>query len=340
MAASQIRRGTYVTMSQGGFVYRRRERDRPTDTRLVEQSQGAIRTASVEALALSSPEWFVTDAQQRLTKGNLFKPYCWAAAMLTLVGLIASGGFGLFLALALTGGGILVQRWDRERRTSRIIYDTSDPEIAERIAMAVGAAQWLGGCESLWHVFYAVQTSDWKRNAGAGTLVRRTRTRCSAGALHLFEVNVQTWCVPVGPQQLLFLPDRLLVWDGNHLAALPYDQISVRSSSTRFIEEGGSVPRDGNQVGATWRFVCKDGTPDLRFNNNAKLAIMEYGEIELRSAGGLVVVLQCSTTRAAEGAVQALAALATRVQCLSTTSGTRLNPAAAPVDPQRSRAAV
>ena len=328
MAAPHTRRGTYVTMSQGGFVYRRRERDLPADARLVAQSQGDIRTASVETLSPSSPEWFVTDAQHRLTKGNLFKAYCWVATLLTFVGLIASGAFGVFLAIALTGGGIFVQRWDRERRTSRIVYDTSNPEIAERIAMAVSAAQWLGGCESLWHIFHAVQTSDWKRNAGAGTLIRRTLTRCSAGALPSFEVNVQTWCVPVGPQQVLFLPDRLLVWDGTHLVALPYDQISVRSSSTRFIEEG-NVPRDGHQVGATWRFVCKDGTPDLRFNNNAKLAIMEYGELELRSHRGLVVVLQSSTTRAAEGAAQALAALAKRAQRVATTSATRPNQSAA-----------
>jgi hypothetical protein len=302
-------------MVRGGFVYswRNQSLSKPS-TRIVEQGQGDIVTASVESLALSSPEWFVEDAQRRLTRTNLFKPYCWTAVSIVLVALLSAFPLGLVLALLFGGLGILVQRWDLEQRTPRIIYDTSNPEIAERLAMVVGAAQWLGTCSSLWHIFHAVQTSDWKRNAGAGTLIRRTPTSCGEGALPQFELNIGTWCVPVGPQQLLFLPDRLLVWDGMRLAALPYEHITARASKTRFIEETGGLPPDGTQVGATWRFVCRDGSPDLRFSNNAKLAIMEYGELEIRSHGGLTVVLQTSTTRAAEGAARALEALAGRAR--------------------------
>src|SRR6188768_2538859 len=132
-------------MVRGGFVYRWRNQSlsKPS-ARIVEQGQGDIVTASVESLALSSPEWFVEDAQRRLARTNLFKPYCWTAVSIILVALLSAFPLGLVLALLFGGLGILVQRWDLEQRTPRIIYDTSNPEIAERLAMVVGAAQWLG----------------------------------------------------------------------------------------------------------------------------------------------------------------------------------------------------
>jgi hypothetical protein len=309
-----LARGTYVTMSSHGFVYRRRERAvRRVETGTIEPS-GEIRTASVDELIASSPEWFVADAQARITKSNLAKVYVWSAIGLSLVGLLSSFSFGVVLAIALTTCGIFVARWDRERRTARITYDTSDPQIAERIAMASGAAEWLGACANLWHVFYAAATNDWKKNAGAGTLIRRTLTGCRRGVLPRFETNAATWCVPVGPQQLLFLPDCLLVWDGQRLAAIPYNHVHVHIESTRFIEDGGVVPRDSRQVGSTWRFVRRDGGPDLRFSGNAQLPIMEYGELDLRADGGLRIVLQTSNLASAQGAERALQALIARAQ--------------------------
>ncbi|MEO7034246.1 MAG: hypothetical protein ABI548_10170 [Polyangiaceae bacterium] len=308
-------RGTYVSMTSGAFVYRRRDESVPSSpARLVEQGRGEIHSASVEQLALSSPEWFLADAQRRLGKTNLLKAYIWTAGILTICALIGSLALGVVAAALLGAGAFFIGRWDRERRTSRIHYTLEDPEIAERLAMATGAAEWLGQCVGLWHIFHSLQTSDWKKNAGAGTLIRRTRTRCSPGALPLFELNVSTWCVPVGPQQVLFLPDRILVWDGKNLAALLYEQLSIRSTTTRFIEDGGPLPSDGKQVGSTWRFVRKDGGPDRRFSNNAQLAVMEYGELELQSAGGLRLVLQTSNIRAADGAACALQALGDRAR--------------------------
>jgi hypothetical protein len=308
-------RGTYVSFGAGGFRYRRKLSSSPSSGRASQEATGNIKTASVEELADSTPEWLVNDSQVRLRKWNLFKGYCWTAGFLLFVSLVSSPfGATVTLFVVLAALGVLVQRWDNERRTARVIYDVDDPEIVERLAMANGAAQWLGHCHALWHIFHAVQTSDWKKNAGAGTLIRRTATRCAVGPLPCFELNVEAWSVPVGPQQLLFLPDRLLVWDGTSLAALPYETLRAQASPTRFIEDGGSIPRDAEQVDTTWRFVRRDGGPDLRFNDNRQLPVMRYGELELTSTSGLKVVLQTSTTAAADGAARALTALADRVR--------------------------
>lgn len=304
-------RGTYVTFGGSGFHYRRKlTHTAPPPQLEAVETGGSIRTASASELAVSSPEWMVSDALARLTSWHWFKAYGWGAALVLLWIWASSPGWVLAVAVLFAiGFGIPIERWDRERRTARIIYDVDDPQIVQRLEMANGAAKWLASCSSLWHIFHSVSTTDWKKNAGAGTLIRRTPTRCAVGALPGFELNIEVWCVPVGPQQLLFLPDRLLVWDGTALAALPYESITARMSATRFIEDGGRLPRDGQQVDSTWRFVRRDGGPDLRFGNNAQLPIMRYGELDLTSAGGLRVVLQTSTPDAASGAERALTAL-------------------------------
>lgn len=304
--------GTYVTMGPGGFAYHRREEPVPnTPPRLVEQGGGELPTASVAELIQSSPDWFVSDAQARLRRIRWILPYAVLAGILLLA---TAQRQALFfpLLLALAAGSFFLHRWDRARRTTRIIYDVDNPEIVQRLVLATEVARQLAGCSRLWHIYYAVATSDWKRNAGASTLLKRTVTRCAPGALPLFEMNIDTWCVPIGPQRLLFLPDRLLVWDGQHLAALPYEQLQVRARATSFIEERGEGPPDGRIVDTTWRYVRRDGGPDRRFNNNAELPIMEYGELELVSPGGLRLVLQTSTLHAALTAANAFESLGRR----------------------------
>lgn len=127
------------------------------------------------------------------------------------------------------------------------------------------------------------------------------------------ETNIEPWCVPVGPQQLLFLPDRLLVWEHHHLAGIPYEALRASASTTRFIEDGW-VPPDSQQVDTTWRFVNKSGGPDRRFNNNRQLPVMQYGTLELESATGLRIVLHTSSAAAADGAARALNELTRRAR--------------------------
>jgi len=58
--------------------------------------------------------------------------------------------------------------------------------------------------------------------------------------------------------------------------------------------------------------VRRDGGPDRRFNNNAELPVMEYGELQLRSRSGLHLVFQTSTSTAGYAAERALVTLAQR----------------------------
>lgn len=299
LAAGSV--GTFVSLGPGGFEYREKRQDTASD--------GFIRTASTGELAQLSPEAVVHDIEERLRRPNLF---AWYAGGSALLGLWAASLHPVLSVLCLVLAVVPARRlyvWNRARRTTYLFYDTDHPLLAERLALANHAGRSLGAAAHLWHIYYSIPTSDWKRNAGASTLIQRTPTRSVAGSLPQIVLNVEPWCVPVGPQRLLFLPDRLFVWDGRKLVGLPYTELTVHAGPTRFIE-ASTVPRDARQVDTTWRYVNKGGGPDRRYSNNRQLPVLEYGEVEIGSASGLRVILQTSTPEAAVGAAQAIDRLA------------------------------
>jgi hypothetical protein len=98
---------------------------------------------------------------------------------------------------------------------------------------------------------------------------------------------------PSEKETLYFTPDAILVIAGAEVAAFRYCDVEIVARSTRFVEEG-AAPSDTQVVGETWRFVNKSGGPDRRSNNNRKLPICLYGEIDFKSSGGLNERIHCS----------------------------------------------
>lgn len=286
-------RGTYVGFGGGRFFYRVKLDGAPLSPHEV------------------SPDVVIQDLEQRARYVNLFKVYLWVAGVLLVFCLAAGAAFFVFLLLFAVGA-FFVRRWDRERRTARILYDVDSGEIVTRLGLCNAAGEALARTNMLWHVFSSTNTLARKYHAGAGTLVGRAATRCSRGWLDGVEVNIDCWSVAIGPQQLLFLPDRLLFRMGSRYASFPYEGLTVVNETTRFVEEG-PVPSDGQVVDSTWRFVNKSGGPDLRFNGNRQIPVLLYGELTLRAPNGAQVVIQASNlvaTRYAAAALQELARVA------------------------------
>lgn len=311
-------RGTYVTLSAGGFRYQRKlDSTARTALPAMPRSQavapvaapaeaGFIATASVGTLIESSPEDSLEEIQRRVHRLSWFLVYLLLSAPLLVYVLSLELPWLLLLAGVVLGAGALwIYLWDRERRTARLIYDVDSPELLERFSLCNAAGEALSRAARRWHIYYSVRTQDQKRNAGATSLIRRTRVPCVPRPLPLIDCNVQPWSIPAGPQQLLFLPDRLLVHEGRRIAAVPYTQLAVEARTSQFIEEE-SVPSDATVVGSTWRFVNKSGGPDRRFKNNRQLPILSYGEVSLRSPSGMHIVIQCSTAEAADATKRAL----------------------------------
>lgn len=320
-------RGTYVSISRGAFRYRKRLAPAPKSAAPAPaapsphaQRDGFITTAGVESLAASSADGSLQDIQKRVHGFDYFLLYLFfvggsALALAILLGLQWPPLAALTL-VPFAVGAFPVYAWNRERRTARLIYDLECPELVERYALAHAAGAALGSTQVLWHVYYSVATRDQKRNAGAGRSVQRLPVRCTPGSLPLIECNIEPYSVPIGPQQLLFLPDRLIVHERGRFASLPYAELHVENDNTEFIERG-RLPSDSPHVRNTWQYVNKSGGPDRRFNDNRQIPVMLYGALSLRSRGGMNIELSTSSPEAAHRAADALRRLAQPISVAS-----------------------
>jgi hypothetical protein len=201
----------------------------------------------------------------------------------------------LALLLVLT---VWLARRDALRKTVVLMYDFDVGGEAAYQAIHNGA-DWLSNAGRTWHLEAQGGVSDWKKHAGATTLVRRKPISISRADPPNVKTNIAIPVIPVGRQRLYLLPDRILVYDGRAVGAVGYDQLSLETGTTRLIEEE-TVPRDAEQVGSTWKYVNKKGGPDRRFKDNRELPILLYGEVHLHSPTGLNEVIQVSSAKAAE----------------------------------------
>jgi Protein of unknown function (DUF4236) len=212
-------------------------------------------------------------------------------------------GLGLtaILGVALV---VYARHNDVTRGTAVLHYDLDDGAVSGFNALKSAFGQF-AACQGLWHVEAAGQTDDWKRNAGATSLVRRTAIRPVLGLPRRVQSNVEVPFLLAGRQRLYFFPDHLFIYDGSLVGALAYPELRVEVSSVAFREDG-QVPTDAKTVGSTWRYVNKNGGPDRRFAGNREIPIVEYATLALETDSGLREHFQCSQVEAAQQFSQAL----------------------------------
>ena len=203
---------------------------------------------------------------------------------------------GLFLAgIGLFGMGIVVHRSNSEKRISRLFYELDVGEH-EKYSVVQEALIHLGKSRQTWRVEAKSATSDWKRNAGASTLLRRSSVSVGTSNPPRVETNISIRCIDIGQAKLFFLPDVILYLERGTYGGIPYHDFRVEQSQTRFIEDG-PVPADATVVDRTWRYVNKSGGPDRRFNNNVQLPVAQYGVLVLASSHGLNIHLHTSSAQ-------------------------------------------
>jgi hypothetical protein len=162
--------------------------------------------------------------------------------------------------------------------------------------------------ERIWNIDASGDTDDWKRNAGASQLLKRTNAILTHDSPSTIKTNVSVPAILSGRQSMYFFPDVVLVVEGTRAGALTYDQFELSWMPVTFIEDGG-VPSDAKVVGYTWKFVNKRGGPDKRFKNNRQIPEVMYLEMSLSGKSNLRKVLHFSRLLDHEAFDAALAAL-------------------------------
>ena len=200
----------------------------------------------------------------------------------------------MFCSILLTKS---LRKLDKLGKSTQLFYELDAPVQARHNKM-LQAFEALAQSSLLWSQQTQQATYDWKRNAGASTLVSRRRIVVGIFQPPGIETNVSVCGFNFGGWQLFFMPDNIFVLNGGRYYAYPYGGIRKTLSDTRFVEDG-YLPPDAAVVDYTWLRVNRDGGPDRRFSYNRQIPVVRYGVIELDSASGLHVRLQVSSLQRA-----------------------------------------
>lgn len=304
-------RGNYVHIGRGGFYYRqtiapagdRRHRSShgtssespvPVDRSLGEME--GIASGGVAQMRDSSSAALLAELDLKRQKRRRLPVALFAAAALLLAAISLEFGTAAILAVGiLSCGGCGVAFYhDLLKKSAVMMYDLDD-EATTAYRAFFDALATVGKAGGTWHVSARGNVHDPKYHAGAGQVVRRSRIHIVQHDPPFVRTNVSIQRIPTATGSLYFCPDRVLLYTGEGVGAVGYNELTFDVRVVRFIEEG-SVPHDAKIVDHTWRYVNKSGGPDRRFKDNAQLPICEYEEIHVTSNSGLNELIQLSRT--------------------------------------------
>jgi hypothetical protein len=328
-------RGTYIHLGRNGLYYRQKIDTGTADAPSRPQndsgtnpmhSSSKIATADASKLVESSSQELLAQINSRIEQpSHAFR----IAAVSTMIGgciaslayiihlnaaAVPKSTYAILLALPLViaavvwlAGISLAWTVNQEEKLSRITdlkYELDD-EAKGKFAKLQDALASLTQSACIWRVVSKAPNWDWKRNAGASSII--TRKLIKAECLHppFIKTPISVYGILLDSMQLFFLPDHVYVFQGKRYGAVSYQVLQVHASSTRFIEDDG-VPRDSTVVGHSWQYVRKDGGPDRRFRNNRQIPIAQYGYITLSSQSGMNLHFHVSNLSYAQQFGQAL----------------------------------
>jgi DnaJ domain len=213
---------------------------------------------------------------------------------------VAGGIFVFIVGLLCT---VPVRNRDKARRTTSITY----PSTNDRFAAIQRAFENLAEAKRVWHIESKQQNWDWKRQAGANSLVSRKQARVGPIDPPFISTNLTIWGVNAGNLKVFFFPDAILVYQRRQYQVASYDSLRTAYSASRFVDP--SPPNDAEVIGYTWQYVNKNGGPDRRFSNNRQIPLALYGVIRIALSSGVDLHIQVSNRALATNFVTTINAI-------------------------------
>jgi hypothetical protein len=310
-------RGTYIRMGRGGIYYQKYLQTKSSGPRtepIPVQPQPAteqelaqvIQTASASSLQDSS----ATELLQEITlhhRKALIAPVVMVVAGIAVgVGMLANLPIWTDATIVLVGAiaGAIATRADYKRKIVHLDY-TLEPEAARAYVALLQGIEQLRALGGLWRISSEQANADTKYHAGAKYSVKRKRIAMKFEPPRYISTDVAVYMMNTGPQRLYFLPDRVLVYEGEQIGILQYGSLSFNVVPSTFVESE-AVASDSEIIGRTWRYTNKSGGPDRRFAVNPEIPVVRYAEIAMRSPGGLNYLMQASNMQKANSFAQAV----------------------------------
>ena len=235
-----------------------------------------IKNASVKGMVSEGLEDMLAAAERALLYYNLCFVGFWGFLILSCV----------FPPLLLVSVGCLIGIfWLKKNATIDLEYTFEDNQAA-KVAEWIAPLQKIAKSKKIWYISQTSKVIDKKYAAGASNNVKRNPCKASTKVPFPFKTNAAVVSFTMGKETLVFLPDKLFIFQKHRIGALSYSEVTTHIHSQRFIERE-AVPSDAKIIDYTWQYVNKSGGPDKRFQNNMRFPICMYGEMEVRSSSGL-----------------------------------------------------
>jgi Protein of unknown function (DUF4236) len=176
--------------------------------------------------------------------------------------------------------------------------------------------RYLAGSHCIWDVSSILENDlSYRRTtrSNSANSYERNKVNFEVSKSGIFETDIN---VPLlgnfNGSQMMLHPGFMHIQQGpDGLSLIDFQQIEIDLMRTRFVEVE-EVPSDANVVSQVWAKENKDGSPDLRFNQNYQLPVCEYAEVTLSTFTGLQEKYLVSNVMAAERFVSAFKALKAR----------------------------
>ena len=235
-----------------------------------------IKNANAKTLVSEGLEDMLESANKALSLWNLKNILFWV----TLI-----GGCAFPLLFIGTAVCIYFHFYLKKNAVIDLEYTFEDDqatEVDERMKPLVNITK----SKKVWWISQTSKVIDKKYSGGASSAIKRQVCKASTKTPFPFSSNAQAVAFKSGKETVLFMPDKLFIIQGSKIGALNYSDVTTSVHGQRFIERE-AVPSDAQIVDYTWQYVNKSGGQDKRFQNNRKIPICYYGEMEIRSASGV-----------------------------------------------------
>jgi hypothetical protein len=315
-------RGSYLHLGRDGFYYRQSlSPSAAPPAHQLPVSPPPATSSDIQEISSADASTIVDASATDLLEGlNRIKrrfdifPIVVTVGAVLLVAILLSGfqwWFALAGSAAIAMLAIAGRHHDVTSGTAVLNYALASEGEAEFSKLQT-AFESVVSCQRFWHVDAAGFISDWKRNAGASSLVSRSEAQALFALPSKVICNLKVPSIKAKHKSFYFFPDRLLIYDPSGVGAVSYPELQSATAHTKYIENE-IVPSDSPQLGTTWRYVAKNGGPDRRFKNNRQLPIMQYGILALKSNSGVSEMFQCSAPDAPAQFVAEVAAFGRKI---------------------------
>jgi hypothetical protein len=231
-----------------------------------------IKNASVVGMVSEGLEEMLASAEKSLFYYNLSIVGFWGCLIL---------GCAYPFLLLISVASLVGFFWLKKNAAIDLEYTFEDNQAAE-VEKRMAPLQKIAKSKKLWYISQTSKVKDKKHSAGADNTIKRNDCKVSNKVPFPFKTNATAVCFEVGKEKLVFLPDKLFLFQKGKIGALSYSDVTTSVHGQKYIEEE-KVPKDGKIIDYTWKYVNKSGGPDKRFKDNRKIPVCLYGKMFVRS---------------------------------------------------------